>query len=415
VTRQPGWQFLQVPGPTNVPDRVRRALSRPVIDHRGPEFSMLALDVLSDLKQLVGTAQPVAVYPSSGTGAWEAALANTLEPGETVLLCRNGHFATLWGALAERYGLRVEPLEGDWRRPPDPDAVEEVLRRDGAGAIKAVLLVHNETSTGVTADVRAVRRAVDAAKHGALLLVDAISSLGSTACPHDGWGADVTIGASQKGLMLPPGLGVNVMGPRALQRSRAVGCRSGYWAWEAYVEANETGFFPYTPATSLLFGLQEALAMLREEGLENVFERHRRHAAATRRAVEAWELEVFCEDEAAFSPSVTAVLVPEGHDADELRRVALEELNMPLGVGFGNAAGRVFRIGHLGDLNDLMLCGVLAGVELSLARTRMPFSPGGVQAALDHLAHRSTVGSVARPSRQSAANSAAPTSPVQSE
>jgi alanine-glyoxylate transaminase/serine-glyoxylate transaminase/serine-pyruvate transaminase len=398
-----------------VPDRVRRALSRPVIDHRGPEFSTLALDVLSGLKRLLGTAQPVAIYPSSGTGAWEAALANTLVPGETVLLCRNGHFATLWGALAERYGLRVERLEGDWRRPPDPDEVEKILRLDDAGAIKAVLLIHNETSTGVTADVCAVRRAVDAARHGALLLVDVISSLGSTWCEHDGWGADVTIGASQKGLMLPPGIGVNVIGPRALERSRAIRCRSGYWAWEAYVEANATGFFPYTPATSLLFGLQEALAMLREEGLDNVFDRHWRHASATRRAVEAWGLEVFCEDEAAFSPSLTAVLVPGTPGADELRRAALEQLNMPLGVGFGEFADRIFRIGHLGDLNDLMLCGVLAGVELSLARSGMAFNRGGVQAALDHLSHWSTVGSVARPSKQSAANSAAPKSPVQRE
>jgi alanine-glyoxylate transaminase/serine-glyoxylate transaminase/serine-pyruvate transaminase len=380
--RRAGRHFLQIPGPTNVPDRVLRAMDMPTIDHRGPEFQALGREVLGGLREVFQTTGPVVVYPASGTGAWEAALVNTLSPGDRVLMFETGHFATLWRELATRLGLEIEFVPGDWRNGVDPAAAEALLRADAGQRIRAVCAVHNETSTGVVSDIPALRRAIDAAAHPALLLVDTISSLGSIDYRHDAWGVDVTVGGSQKGLMLPPGLSFNAVGPKALAAAKTARMPRSYWDWGAMLVPNASGFFPYTPATNLLYGLREAIAMLREEGLGAVFARHARHAAATRAAVEAWGLEILARDPAERSNALTAVLMPEGHDADHLRAIILEGWDMSLGQGLGRMKGRIFRIGHLGDLNDLMLAGTLAGVELGLERAGVPFRRGGVQAAL---------------------------------
>jgi len=380
-----GRHFLQIPGPTNVPDRVLRALAAPTIDHRGPEFAALARAVLSGLKPVFRTTGPVVAFPASGTGAWEAALVNTLSPGDRVIAFDTGHFAGLWSRMAGSLGLEVDLVPGSWRRGVDPALVHERLATDRTHAVRAVMVVHNETSTGVTSDVPAIRAAVDAAGHPALLLVDTVSSLASIDYRHDEWGVDVTVSCSQKGLMLPPGLGFNALGERALAASASAGLPRSYWDWQPMLAANADGHFPYTPPTNLLYGLREALAMLTEEGLENVLARHRRHAEATRLAVRAWGLEVLCKDPARYSSSLTAVLVGAGNDADEVRRVALERYDLSLGAGLGRLAGRVFRIGHLGALNDLMLAGTLCGIELSLARAGVGTGRGGVDAALTHL------------------------------
>src|SRR5262245_58558259 len=386
VTR--GRHFLQIPGPTNVPDRVLRAIARPTIDHRSAEFAALTHEVIDGLRHVFQTTNHVVVYPSSGTGAWEAALVNTLSPGDGVLMFETGHFATLWRSMAERLGLRVTFVPGDWRHGVDLDALEHTLRADREGSIKAIAVVHNETSTGVASRVSDMRRRVDAAGHRALLLVDTISSLGSMDYRHDEWGVDVTVSCSQKGLMLPPGLGFNAISAEALARSSGARLPRAYWDWQAMIADNQTGFFPYTPATNLLYGLREAIAMLREEGLPNVFARHRRHADATRRAVRAWGLELVAQDAGEYSDSLTAILMPDGHDADALRRVILERFDLSLGTGLGKLKGRAFRIGHLGDFNDLMLAGTLSGVEMGLSAAGVPFMPGGVTAALEFLANR---------------------------
>jgi alanine-glyoxylate transaminase/serine-glyoxylate transaminase/serine-pyruvate transaminase len=385
-----GRHFLQIPGPTNVPDRVLRAISAPTIDHRGPDFAALVSELLPALGPVFGTAGPVVIYPSSGTGAWEAALVNTLSPGDRVLACDTGQFATLWAQLAGRLGLTVELIPGDWRHGADPAEIGARLAADTGREIKAVCLVHNETSTGVTSRVPAVRAAMDAAGHPALLLVDTISSLASIDYRHDEWGVDVTVAGSQKGLMLPPGLGFNAVSDKALAvkesaAKESAGLPCGYWDWTPILAANAAGFFPYTPATNLLYGLREALAMLAEEGLPAVFARHQRHAAATRAAVRAWGLEVLCADEREHSGSLTAVLLPAGHDADAVRRIILERFDMSLGTGLGRLAGKVFRIGHLGHFNDLTLAGTLAGVQLGLQLGGVPIKPGGVEAALELL------------------------------
>nr|WP_244299815.1 aminotransferase class V-fold PLP-dependent enzyme [Rubrobacter xylanophilus] len=374
-----------MPGPTNIPDRVLRALSAPTMDHRGPEFARLTGEVLGGLRRVFRCSGPVLVYPSSGTGAWEAALVNTLSPGDRVLMFETGHFATLWCGVARRLGLEVEFVPGDWRHGVDPEVVRWRLSRDRRGEIKAVAVVHNETSTGCTSRIAEIREAIDGAGHPALFLVDVISSLGSIDYRHDEWGVDVAVGCSQKGLLLPPGLGLNALGERALEASREARLPRSYWDWRPMLESNAGGYFPYTPPTNLLYGLREALGMLFEEGLENVFARHRRHAEATRRAVRAWGLEVLCLEPEEYSASLTAVLMPEGHDADELRRVVLEEFNMSLGAGLGKLAGRVFRIGHLGDLGDLMLVGALSGVEMGLSLAGVPHCRGGVAAAMEYL------------------------------
>jgi alanine-glyoxylate transaminase / serine-glyoxylate transaminase / serine-pyruvate transaminase len=380
-----GRHFLQIPGPTNVPDRVLRAMAAPTIDHRGPEFAELIRALLPALGPVFGTTAPVVVYPSSGTGAWEAALVNTLSPGDRVLMSETGHFSTLWSELAGRLGLQVEILPGDWRHGADPAAIRDRLAADAEHEIKAVCVVHNETSTGVTSRIPDVRAALDAAGHPALLLVDTISSLASIDYGHDAWGVDVTVAGSQKGLMLPPGLGFNAVSGKALDASRSARLPRSYWDWAPILEANSRGFFPYTPATNLLYGLHEACAMLAEEGLPAVFARHQRHAAATRAAVRAWGLEVLCADEREHSGSLTAVLLPDGHDADAVRRVVLERFDMSLGAGLGKLTGKIFRIGHLGHFNDLTLAGTLAGVQMGLQLAGVPSKPGGVEAALDVL------------------------------
>ena len=383
-----GRHFLQIPGPTNVPERVLRAMAAPTIDHRGPEFAALTHELLERLPDVFQASGPIVVYPSSGTGAWEAALVNTLSPGDRVLAFETGHFAVLWCALARRLGLEVDLVPGDWRHGVNPDTVAERLTADRDGAIRAVCVVHNETSTGVTSRVAEVRAAMDAARHPALLLVDTISSLASIDYRHDEWGVDVTVGCSQKGLMLPPGLGFNAISDKALAASQTARLPRSYWEWAPVIEANRHGFYPYTPPTNLLYGLREALDMLLDEGLANVFARHARHAEATRRAVRAWSLEVLCLDEREHSASLTAVLLPDGHDADEVRRLILERYDMSLGTGLGRLAGRVFRIGHLGDFNDISLAGTLAGVEMGLIGAGVPIVPGGVHAAVGYLGGR---------------------------
>jgi len=389
-----GRHFLQIPGPSNVPDRVLRAIDFPTIDHRGPEFQQLGLRILEAIKPIFGTTNPVIIYPASGTGAWEAALVNTLSAGDHVLMVETGHFATLWKKLAEKLGLKPEFIAGDWRHGVDCGLLESRLKEDQGRSIKAVCVVHNETSTGVLSNIAAVRRAMDAAGHPALLMVDTISSLGSTEYKHDAWGVDVTINGSQKGLMLPPGISFNAVSDKAITASKAAGLPKAYWGWEEIIAANRTGFWPTTPATNLLYGLAEALDMMFEEGLANVFARHQRHAEATRRAVRAWGLEILCKNPAEYSPILTAVVMPKKSDgayynADDFRRLVLERFNMSLGTGLAKLQGWVFRIGHLGDFNDLSLIGTLGGVEMGLQAAGIPHQPGGVQAAMDYLAEQS--------------------------
>ena len=384
--RKAGRHFLQVPGPSNVPDRILRAIDSPVIDHRGPEFQALARSVLAGLKEAFRCAGPVVIYPASGTGAWEAALSKTLSPGDKVLMFETGHFANLWRELARKLGVEVEFVAGDWRHPIDPAVVEAKLKEDRGHAIKAICAVHNETSTGVVSDIARIRRAIDAAGHPALYFVDAVSSLASLDYRHDEWGVDVSVSSSQKGLMLPPGLGFNAIGERALAAHKSAKLPRAFWDWSAMLTANAGGFFPYTPNTNLLFGLNEALAMIAEEGLDHVVARHARHGAATRAAVRAWGLPFQCADEAAFSDTLTAIAMPEGVNADAVRGLILEKFDLSLGQGLGKVAGRLFRIGHLGDFNDLMLIGTLAGVEMGLGLAKVPHNKGGVQAAMDRLA-----------------------------
>jgi alanine-glyoxylate transaminase/serine-glyoxylate transaminase/serine-pyruvate transaminase len=380
-----GRHFLQIPGPTNVPDRVLRAIDQPTIDHRSAEFATLARTCLDGMRAIFQTAGAVAIFPASGSGAWEAALVNTLSPDDQVLAYETGHFASLWAKMACNLGLRVDAIAGDWRSGVDAAAIATRLADDRDHQIKAVMAVHNETSTGVTSDITAVRRAIDDARHPALLLVDTISSLASIDYRHDEWGVDVTIGGSQKGLMLPPGLGFNAISPKALAAGKSARLPRSYWRWDDMLASNAKGFFPYTPATNLLFGLREALRMLDEEGLQNVFRRHDRLAEATRRAVRTWGLEVLARNPTEYSSTLTAVQMPESFDEAALRALILEKFNMSLGAGLGRLAGRVFRIGHLGSLNDLTLAGTLAGVEMGLALAGVPHRTGGVDAALAYL------------------------------
>jgi alanine-glyoxylate transaminase/serine-glyoxylate transaminase/serine-pyruvate transaminase len=380
-----GRQFVQLPGPTNVPERILRAMSRPTIDHRGPEFARLGLEVLAGMKEIFQTSGNVVIYPSSGSGAWEGALTNTLSPGDKIVMFNLGQFAALWIQVAQKLGLDVEVVDNDWRHGVDAQVVEARLRDDRDHKIKAVGVVQNETSSGVTTSVKAVRDAMNRAHHPALLLVDAISSLASIDYRHDEWEVDVTVAGSQKGLMLPPGLGFNAMSEKALAASKTARLPRSYWEWEPMLAQNATGLFPYTPATNLLYGLRESLQMLHEEGLQNVFARHRRLGEAARRAVRAWGLEIVALDPKEYSDSVTAVFTPAGHSADALRGVILERFNMPLGTGLGRLQNKVFRIGHMGDFNDLMLAGTLAGVEMGLEVAEVPHRKGGVAAALDYL------------------------------
>lgn len=380
-----GRHFLQIPGPTNVPDRVLRAMDYPTIDHRGPGFAALASEVLEGLKPIFQTNEPVVIFPASGTGAWEAALVNTLSPGDRVLMAETGQFSTLWVELAKRLGLDVQLLPGDWRHGADPNAIEAALADDKGRKIKAVAVVHNETSTGVTSRIKAVREAMDRAQHPALFMVDTISSLASIDYRHDEWGVDVTIAGSQKGLMLPPGLSFNAISKKALIAAKTAGLPKSYWDWSSMIDANAKNVFPYTPATNLLFGLKEAIAMLMEEGLPAVFARHQRHGQAARTAVESWGLEVLAKDPAEYSGSLTAVLMPDCHDADVLRKIILERFDLSLGNGLGRLQGRVFRIGHLGWFNDLMLSGTLSGIEMGLKASGVTLKASGVAAALDFL------------------------------
>jgi alanine-glyoxylate transaminase/serine-glyoxylate transaminase/serine-pyruvate transaminase len=388
MPRTAGRHFLQIPGPTNVPDRVLRAIDFPTMDHRGPDFAQLGKAVLAGMKRVFkSTKGEVVIYPASGTGAWEAALVNTLSSGDRVLMAETGHFATLWQKMAAKLGLEVEILPTDWRHGADPEAIDRRLRADPEKRIKAVCVVHNETSTGVTSRIGDVRRAIDAAGHPALYMVDTISSLASIDYRHDEWGVDVTVAGSQKGLMLPPGLSFNCISPKALAAAKSARLPRSYWAWDEMIANGKTGYFPYTPATNLLYGLRESLTMLLdEEGLDAVFARHQRHAEATRRAVRAWGLEVLALDPREYSASLTAVLVPAGHDADRVRKIILEAFDMSLGTGLGKLGGRVFRIGHLGDFNDLTLMGTLAGVEMGLALAGVPVKREGVVAAMAFLA-----------------------------
>jgi len=389
VNHMPGRHFLQIPGPTNVPDRVLRAMDMPTIDHRGPEFKALTEGIFARIGQVFGTTNPVIIFPASGTGAWEAALVNTLSAGDSVLMYETGHFASLWKRLAERLGLKPEFIAGDWRSGVDPAAIEARLTADKGHEIKAVCVVHNETSTGCASRIDEVRAAIDAAKHPALLMVDTISSLGSIEYRHDEWGVDVTVAGSQKGLMLPPGLSFNAVSQKAIEASKGAGLPRSFWAWDEMIEANEKGVFPFTPATNLLYGLDEAITMLTEEGFDNVFARHARHAEATRAAVTHWGgnggVEVLCQNPRHHSGSLTAVMLPEGYNADDYRKVVLENFNMSLGNGLSKLAGRVFRIGHLGDFNDLMLMGTLSGVEMGFELAGIPHRKGGVQAAMEVL------------------------------
>jgi alanine-glyoxylate transaminase/serine-glyoxylate transaminase/serine-pyruvate transaminase len=380
-----GRHFLQIPGPTNVPERVLRALSRSTIDHRGPEFAEMTLEVLEGVKRILKTKQPVVIYPGSGSGGWEAALVNTLSPGDKVLMFETGHFANQWKSVAERFGLDVDYVPGDWRSGVSPETLQSKLTEDEKHQIKALAVVHNETSTGVTSWIPDVREAMDRAGHPALLMVDVISSLGSTDYRHGEWGVDVTVGGSQKGLMLPPGLSFNAVSEKARAASKTANLPRSYWNWEKHLDLNQQGFFPYTPATNLLYGLREAISMLEEEGLDAVFARHDRLAEATRRAVGAWGLELQCVNPREYSNSTTAVRVPEGHDANALRKLILDRFDMSLGTGLGKVRGQLFRIGHLGDFNDLMLMGTLCGVEMGLELAKVPFTQGGVAAAMDYL------------------------------
>lgn len=383
--RQPGRHFLQIPGPSAVPDRVLRAIAMPVIDHRGPDFGEVGSRALTGIKSVFKTTQPVIIYPASGTGAWEAALVNVLSPGEEVLMVETGHFASLWKQLAEKMALKATLIETDWRRAADPDLIEAALRKDANHQIKAVCVVHNETSTGCTSQIKQIRKAMDAAAHPALLLVDTISGLASAEFCFDDWGVDVAVSGSQKGLMLPPGLSFNAVSEKARETAKTSTSNNAYWAWDDMITANERGYFPYTPATNLLFGLIEAIDMLHEEGLDNVFARHHRHAEATRRAVNAWGLEVQCQEASEYSPVLTAARVPDGVDADALRATILANFNTSLGNGLSKVQGRVFRIGHLGDFNDAMLMGTLSAIEMGLHSAAVPHAAEGVQAALNYL------------------------------
>ncbi|HLJ27012.1 MAG TPA: aminotransferase class V-fold PLP-dependent enzyme [Candidatus Angelobacter sp.] len=380
-----GRHFLQIPGPTNVPDRVLRAMDRAVIDHRGPEFAKLSREVLEGLLPIFQTKDPVVIYPSSGSGAWEAAIVNTLSPGDRVLMFETGHFSNLWRDIATRLGMQVEYVPGTWRHGVSSAEVEARLGQDKHQTIKAVMVVHNETSTGVTSRIADVRRSMDRAHHPALLMVDTISSLASIDYRHDEWGVDVTVGGSQKGLMLPPGLSFNAISEKALAASRSAKSPRYYWDWQEMLKPNHAGFFPYTPATNLIYALREALLMLHEEGLPNVFRRHARHAEATRTAVRTWGMEIVCEDPAEYSNTLTAVFMPEGQDADRLREIILEKFDMSLGTGLSRLAGKVFRIGHLGSFNDLMLAGTLSGIEMGLQLAGVPHKSGGVTVALKSL------------------------------
>ena len=381
-----GRHFLQIPGPTNVPDRILRAIAQPTIDHRGPEFAALGRETIAGLQRIFQTTGPVVMYSASGTGAWEAAFVNTLSAGDRIVMAETGQFATLWRDMAQRIGLCVEFIPGDWRHGVDATAIGEILDRDRDHTVKAVAVVHNETSTGVTSDIPAVRRAIDEAGHPALLLVDAVSSLGAIDYRHDEWRVDVTVSSSQKGMMLPPGMGYNAISEKALAASSSARLPRAYWDWRPMIRDNAAGFFTTTPAINLLFGLREAVHMLEEEGLGHVFARHRRLAEATRQAVRAWGLELLCANPAEYSSALTAVVMPDGHDADAFRKGVLDRFDMSLGAGLGKLKGRVFRIGHLGDFNDLMLAGTLSGVEMGLAAAGVPFKRGGVTAALDYLA-----------------------------
>ena len=383
-----GRHFLQIPGPSNVPDSVLRAMSKAVVDHRGPEFPDLTFDILNQLGPIFGTKASIIIYPSSGTGAWEAALVNTLSPGDKILAFETGWFATLWKNMAEKLGIKVEWVEGDWRRGVDPTIVEDKLLADSEKKIKAVCVVHNETSTGATSRINEIRQAIDNSNHPALFMVDAISSLGCTEYHHDDWAVDVTISGSQKGLMLPPGLGFNVISEKALLASKNASSNLCYWSWQEMIDNNEQGVFPYTPATNLLFGLQEALRLLHSEGLENVYARHARFAQAARIALENWGLENLCSIPEEYSNSLTAALMPEGHDADNLRKIILEKFNMSLGTGLGKMKNKIFRIGHIGDFNELALTGTLGGVEMGLAIAGVPHKIGGVDAAMEFLSNQ---------------------------
>ena len=387
-----GPHFLQIPGPSPVPERILRAIDQQVIDHRGPTFQKLGHEVLDGLHGVFGTKQPVIVYPASGTGAWEAAIVNTLSPGDKVVMAETGQFATLWQKLAARFGIEVDFVPGDWRHGVDAAQIEAKLSADKAHTIKAVMVVHNETSTGALSDIASVRKAIDAAKHPALFMVDTISSLGSAPVKHDEWGVDVTVSGSQKGLMLPPGLSFNAVSQKALAAAKANKLPRSYWDWNEMISFNGKGFFPYTPATNLLYGLKEALAMLNEEGLDNVFARHRRLAEACRAAVKAWGLEILCQDPKVYSPILTGIVMPQGHDADAFRKVALENFNISYGAGLGKVAGKVFRIGHLGDCNEAILTGALAATEMSLELAGVPHKKGGVDAAMASLVAAKSAG-----------------------
>lgn len=385
MIRQPGRHFLQIPGPSSVPDRILNAISRQVIDHRGPDFAELGTRVLEGLKTVFKTESNVFVFPASGTGAWEAALVNVLSPGDKVLMYETGHFATLWKSMAQRLGLNAQFIHGNWRGGADPDKIEEALREDTTAEIKAVCVVHNETSTGSVSDILSVRKAIDNAGHSALLMVDSISGLASIDYQHDEWGVDVTVSGSQKGFMLPPGLSFNAVSKKSLMANKVAKLQRSYWDWGDMIGPNKSGYFPYTPATNLLYGLVESIDMLHEEGLENVFSRHSRHGVTTRQAVRAWGLEVLCSEQGAESGVLTAVMLPKGHSADAFREKALTEFGISLGNGLSKVSDKVFRIGHLGDFNDLMLMATLSGVELGLESAHVPYNRGGVQVALEQL------------------------------
>ena len=385
ISRVPGRHFLQIPGPSPLPDRVLRAMDTPIIDHRGPEFQKLAKRVLEGVKTIFKTTNPVIIYTATGTGAWEGALVNTLSAGDRVLMVETGQFATLWKKMAENLGLKPEFLPTDWRIGADPKAIEDYLRKDKNKEIKAVCILHNETSTGCLSPVAEIRKAIDAAGHPALFLVDTISSLASTEYKHDDWGVDVTIGGAQKGFMLPPGMSFNAVSDKAIAASKKSTMPKSFWSWEDMINMNKIGFFPYTPATQMLHGLDASIAMLHEEGLDNVFARHDRLAEATRRAVRAWGLEIMCRDPKYYSPTITGVMMPEGHDGDAFRNLALETFNISYGASFGKYTGKYFRIGHLGDINDGYLIGALAATEMALGLAGVPHKKGGVQAAMDYI------------------------------
>jgi alanine-glyoxylate transaminase/serine-glyoxylate transaminase/serine-pyruvate transaminase len=397
ISRVPGRHFLQIPGPSPLPDRVLRAMDTPIIDHRGPEFQKLAKRVLEGVKTIFKTTNPVIIYTATGTGAWEGALVNTLSAGDRVLTVETGQFATLWKKMAEKLGLKPEFIPTDWRIGADPKAIEDYLRKDKNKEIKAVCILHNETSTGCLSPIQEIRKAIDAAGHPALFLVDTISSLASTEYKHDDWGVDVTVGGAQKGLMLPPGMSFNAVSDKAIAASKKSTMPKSFWSWDDMINMNKIGFFPYTPATQMLHGLETSITMLHEEGLDNVFARHDRLAEATRRAVRAWGLEIMCRDPKYYSPTITGVMMPEGHDGDAFRNLALETFNISYGASFGRYTGKYFRIGHLGDINDGYLIGALAATEMALSLAGVPHKKGGVQAAMDYL-----VSALASPARAAA-------------